>query len=157
MGRHGDAGLNIAMGGVQQGNGSAIRMANQNRFLNTPSVEQLGQDQLGFAVHVVWLETATSNVTVWALLGGPPHIRHGIRLAIALPRIDPTSAAKLLAQALWPVSPHAHTAQAFVQKNQNWVFLARWRRDELGLQLDAEHVCFFAHGQKHLRGFQIQW
>jgi hypothetical protein len=108
-------------------------MANQNRFLYTPSVEQLGQDQLGFAVHVVWLETAASNVIIRALLGGPTHIRHGIRLAIALPRIDPASAAELLTQAVWPVTPHAHTAQAFVQKNQNWVFLAGWRRDELGL------------------------
>jgi hypothetical protein len=157
MGRHGDAGVDIAMGRVEQGNGAAIRMANQNRPLNGPSVEQLGQDQLGLTVHVVWLETAASNLTVWALLGGPPHICHRIRLAIALPRIDQASTAELLTKQAWPVAPHAHTAQTFVQKNQNWVFLSRWRGDELGLQLDAEHVCFFAHGPMHLRGFQIRW
>jgi hypothetical protein len=125
--------VDIAMGCVQQGNGAAIRMANQNRPLNGPSVEQLGQDQLGLTVHVVWLETAASNVIVRALLGGSPHIRHSIRLAIALPRIDPASAAELLTEQSWPVTPHADTAKAFVQKNQNRVFLARWRRDELGL------------------------
>jgi hypothetical protein len=115
-----------------------------------------GKTSLGLAVHVVWLETAASNVTVRALLGGSPHICHGIGLAIALARIDPASAAELLTKQSWPVAPHVHTAEAFVQKNQNRVFLARWRWYELGLQLDAEHVCFFAHGQKHLRGFQIQ-
>jgi hypothetical protein len=157
MGRHGDAGMDIAVGCVQQGDGATVRMANQNRFLNTPTVQQFGQDPLGFAVHVVGQKTAASKAIVWALLGWPPHIGHGIGLAIALPRIDPASATELLTQASWPVTPHAHTAQAFVQKNQNRAFLARWRWDELGLRLDAEHVCFFAHGPMHLRGFQIRW
>ncbi len=113
---HDHATSHIKTAGMQQRDGAAVRMPQQDRPLDAQGVQQGGQDVQRFAVHVVG-KPSTPALSI-DLARGAAHIGHGVRFAVALPRIEPPRTAQLCTEFRRPIAPHAHAAQALMQEHQ---------------------------------------
>src|SRR5215208_4584435 len=106
-------------------------MAEQHRRDQAKRTSQRRQDLQRFLVHVIGPEAA-----------GPAHIANRFGIPISAPRINNAVPAGSGTDARWPVPPHGHRSESFVQENDGRAPHACAARQPLDLEL---HAVDFAH------------
>ena len=142
---HHDAGGHRVAAGVQQGDGAAVRMADEHRLADVQVGEQRGEHLPGLAVHVVGLQAPGRSPVAQG--GRAKHIRNRVGAPIAAARDHHARASGGCTELVGPVAPHGHRAQAFVQEDQRGAVCGR----PCGLDAADFEICAVDVDQFHGR------